>query len=356
MLSKSEKRQKYFNTSSYEEARDIYNNNIYMPKLPLSSWTKLQLPYLAPNHPELPSFEDIQQALKKNQFPWSPVCQIGDLFVKLSHDGWVVQEAETLLYLRANSSLRLPTVHAVLTAEDENGRPIHYMVMSRVPGNTLSPEKWLTLPSTTRTQILASIREQIRLMRALPAPGYYGLVHKQGWRPLHEVLREQHANMCGPYETYAEFSSAVYATAEIETLVVGDAPDFFPTEVGALEELQDLLQNEQRGREPKFTHVDLALKNVVVRPIGGDEHDAKDWEATIIDWADAGWWPAWMQVVATKSRMNMSTLAAGSRIVPNEEAREEILHGLFQGSGEDGYEDYLKVNDSVNYNLAHSIG
>ncbi|KAH7063876.1 hypothetical protein BKA63DRAFT_483297 [Paraphoma chrysanthemicola] len=292
MLSNSDVLQKHFNTSSHEEASKIFQSNACL-KFPLASWTKMQLPYLAPNHPELPSFEHILQAMKTNQYPHCPVCQIGDFIVKAGRDGHIVQEAENLLYLRANSSLRLPTLHAVLTAEDEHGT-VYYMVMSRVPGFALSPEKWLTLPSTARTQILSSLSEQVRVMRAIPAPGYYGHVHKQGWRPTLGAVAQRFDGMCGPYETYTEFARAV------------------------------------------------------------DEESAEDWEATLIDWADAGWWPAWMQAVTLHETMNMCTRIEGSmEVAVNKEAAVEIIESLLPA--EDRFEEYVKMSEDLYYYTCHTL-
>jgi hypothetical protein len=41
------------------------------------------------------------------------------------------------------------------------------------------------------------------------------------------------------------------------------------------------------GRDPRFLHLDLQLRNMVATSIGGSfEEDAQDWQVTLIDWAD----------------------------------------------------------------------
>jgi hypothetical protein len=79
-----------FDTTSYDKARELFRRRLDT-LLPLWSWSKLQVPYYASNHPILPSVEDIQQAMRTDKDPYSPVCRISSLVVKEGSSGHVVQ-------------------------------------------------------------------------------------------------------------------------------------------------------------------------------------------------------------------------------------------------------------------------
>lgn len=71
--------------------------------MPLSSWAKLQVPYYVPNHPVLPSVEEIEHTMKEYQYPRPSifacppsVCKLGDLIIKKDITGLAVQ-VNTLL-------------------------------------------------------------------------------------------------------------------------------------------------------------------------------------------------------------------------------------------------------------------
>ena len=50
---------------------------------------------------------------------------------------------------------------------------------------------------------------------------------------------------------------------------------------------------------PTFSHTDLQRKNVIVREIVCEGTAGKDYEVVVVDWEDAGWYPAyWEYAVA----------------------------------------------------------
>jgi hypothetical protein len=89
MRPKKEILQDYFGVSDPVAARSIHWNN-YMNEFetrpPLDQWITMKFPYKAPNHPPLPSIEDIKKAMEthilndKVCFNW--VCRVGECVIK----------------------------------------------------------------------------------------------------------------------------------------------------------------------------------------------------------------------------------------------------------------------------------
>jgi hypothetical protein len=55
-------------------------------------------------------------------------------------------------------------------------------------------------------------------------------------------------------------------------------------------------------RKPVFTHVDPGLKNIILRRT---HNHPPDWEVTLIEWAGAGWFPAWVQGASFAQRFGI---------------------------------------------------
>jgi hypothetical protein len=225
------------------------------------------------------------------------------------------------------------------------------MVTEYIDGFTLSAEKFLSMPSATRAKLITSLSEQLRLLRTIPAPDYYGHVHKQGWRPALILLaRSTSTAMCGPYETYDAFAQAAYNAAELSAVISFNLPDLDVTQVQALSAFKATLAS-CAGRAPRFTHLDLQLRNMIATPIGGSsEEDAQEWQVTLIDWADAGWYPAFMQAVVLRERLDLFT-----REALNIDKRYELVDTILENLGEQSYVELEKVfreiSGAANYTL-----
>lgn len=99
MRSKAEVFQEHFNVRMCEEAREIEQANSESgPRLPISSYTKLTLPYEASSHPGIPTFEEIAMGMKNNKISdpmgLREVCRVGNTVVKVGWDQTILQVSD----------------------------------------------------------------------------------------------------------------------------------------------------------------------------------------------------------------------------------------------------------------------
>lgn len=179
------------------------------------------------------------------------------------------------------------------------------IIMEYIEGTELRYQDWKNYSEEERTTLCLRIGEQFRLLRAIPSEGYYGRVHHQGWSRKMGMFRTNTKQNCGPYERYEDFTAAVICAAEVNAMT-------YFTDEGGLTENQLLLISEYKrmlekstDRTPVFTHVDPALKNILIRRIPATDEQPPDWEVTLIDWAGAGWFPGWVQEGCFEQRLVM---------------------------------------------------
>ena len=186
---------------------------------------------------------------------------------------------------------------------------MYFLVMELLEGVQLTPAAWKTLNESQREKIHVSLSEQLQLLRSVPSEGYYGRVNHQPYWPLMSLIHASDVNRPhGPYKAYEDLLTDMYTAFEL-----GNA---FRVSEGPVEPLADEWRPEQvplmeafkpafracGGREPKLTHVDPSMQNMIVRPLDGSTlQDATDYEVTFIDWADLGWYPAWAQLAQIQS-------------------------------------------------------
>ncbi|KAF2878228.1 hypothetical protein BDV95DRAFT_533480 [Massariosphaeria phaeospora] len=254
--------------------------------------TKLSVPYEAPSHPGIPTVPEIKQALEDNKLSGRMgrflVCRVGMTVVKIGFTDVIIQEAEDLLFLQNNSQVRVPKLYAVFTVT-EGLISQHVMVTEFIEGGTLTYNRWKGFSEDARETILSKISHQLQLLRSIPSEGYYGRIHKQPWRPHFGLLRTRCTEQCGPYDTYAEFIPATETSAE-------------------------------------------------------------DWEVTLIDWADCGWYPAWMQIVAFSQCIHMFTDDADI----DWDARKHFVENALQNI-EDPYLEQIELVKTANRRLGCSF-
>jgi hypothetical protein len=207
------------------------------------------------------------------------------------------------------------------------------------------------MPCATREKLIASLSDQLRLLRSIPAPDYYGHVHKQGWRPsLYLLARHTFTAMCGPYETYDAFAQAAYDAAELSAVISYDESNLDAEQVRDLSAFKSTLASRE-GRAPRFTHLDVQLRNIIATPIRGtSEDDAQEWQVTLIDWMDAGRYPAFMQAVVLRERLHLHT-----REALNVEKRAELVDSILKDLGEQSYAEVEKVFWSLIRSANHTV-
>jgi len=95
MRSKAEILKEHYGVETGSEAFDLNFHDRKNPRPPLHQWTKLQLPYEAPIHPSIPSFDEIEQGMIENKLSQRsglyPVCRVGSCVVKFGWDPIIVQ-------------------------------------------------------------------------------------------------------------------------------------------------------------------------------------------------------------------------------------------------------------------------
>jgi hypothetical protein len=94
MRTKAEVLMEHYGVADYMKVMDLQmeDHDSYLWHLPLDQWTKLKLPYEAPEHPGIPSMEEIERGMRESQyFTLLPVCKAGNCFVKIGADRIIVQ-------------------------------------------------------------------------------------------------------------------------------------------------------------------------------------------------------------------------------------------------------------------------
>jgi thiamine kinase-like enzyme len=203
--------------------------------------------------------------------------------------------------------VRVPTSYAAFSDSTLRAKPMHFIVMERIEGETLRAHDWMSMGDKPR--IMSRLCEQYKLLRSIPSEGYYGRVQRQGWRSWPSFLRKMDPESSGPFDTYEEFVAALCSSARLCTAMMCGLPDFTDRESLYLQEMESTFPacNE---RQPVFTHLDPQLRNTIVRRIPGLEGE-EDWEVTLIDWEHSGWFPAWMQAWAFEEKLEMMTITVG---------------------------------------------
>ncbi|KAF1845606.1 uncharacterized protein K460DRAFT_312167 [Cucurbitaria berberidis CBS 394.84] len=331
MRSKAEVFQEHFNVRTYEEASNIYQaNSDSGPRLPLSSCTKLTLPYEASSHPGIPSFEEIAIGMKNNKI------------------------SERFGYRDENCKVRVPKLYALFSRGGDI-HPPYYMVMEFIEGELMNYKKWVSLSSEQREKVHCKISEQLQLLRSVPSEGYYGRVKTQGFYPQITFVQTDGEQIRGPYRSYEDLLSAMHAAAEIQggiTISSENDPEVYtPEQKLHLSEFKFRL-GKCSGHEPKLTHVDPGMQNWVVRPLDGSMQSASDYEVTFIDWGGLGWFPAWVQMASFDTAIRGTFYDKTTGFDENEENRflARVAQGLEESYAE-AREFYGKVFESCSYGI-----
>jgi serine/threonine protein kinase len=131
-----------------------------------------RLPYFNPDVPAaLPTDEEIESP--DEAFSETGRCKavrVGEHFVvKYGH---IIEEleAETMIFIKNNTSIPIPRVYAVYRSEEKR---MLYIVMEYIPGNTLLSE-WLHLSKIQKDAICLDLKRYLEELRSFPSPGYFG--------------------------------------------------------------------------------------------------------------------------------------------------------------------------------------
>lgn len=138
-------------------------------------------------------------------------------------------------------------------------------------------EAWPRMTASEREVIGNQIGHQLCQLRNVPQPKesptqeiYYGRVGYQRLESISGMFGDPRRPLCGPFNSYEEVVEEMASTAEKEacTIYVGGYGDGWDKEPG--EKVKQfrptLLAAKPEDRRPVFTHLDLKLSNMVLRP------------------------------------------------------------------------------------------
>lgn len=226
----------------------------------------------------------------------STVVRVGTQFVVKY--GYTIDpiEAETMIFVKHATSIRVSEVYAVYRSESNS---MVYIVMEYITGSTLL-EQWGHLTQPEKTTIMADLRGQVDVLRQLPSPGYFGGVGGQHmpngifWCGGDED--EDESSITGPFKTEAELNEA-FALKSIQIAKYNERENhrghFY----------RRMLPRILKDHPPVFTHGDLQRKNIVVRKRRPDltlstGSPAGDYEVILVDWEQTGWYPSYWEYCA----------------------------------------------------------
>ena len=233
------------------------------------------LPAPLPTTSEILTSEEFYTKTKSGDF----TVRVSTHYVaKYGPDPIHLQEGDNMLFIKQATTIPVPTVYKVYEEDGTN-----FLVMEHVPGKTLK-ELWPQLPLVGKETFTRQIRRYIQDLRALPSPGYYGGISKQGvqcpvltykWlteRPIHPRVKK-------PSRTEADWCDMMLEAAEARW------PDERPYHTEWVRDKFRAIFSE--GHEPKFTHCDIVNRcDLMLRPDG---------VVVPLDWAHAGWYPSYWE-------------------------------------------------------------
>ncbi|ROT40434.1 hypothetical protein SODALDRAFT_338227 [Sodiomyces alkalinus F11] len=135
-----------------------------------------------------------------------------------------------------------------------------FIYMSLVEGETLQ-ERWGDMDESERRGVCAELRSMVKAWRALQQDSEQPYIGSVGEQPLNDIFLACHPELTGPFQ--------------------GD---------NAAQEFQDACGIDiANGTAIVFTHDDLVAPNIILSP--GPKPRVK----AVIDWAQAGWYPAYWE-------------------------------------------------------------
>lgn len=98
MRTKSQVLNEHYGVETFNGPKGIWsvmNTDRDLPSLPLNQWVTMKLPYEAPEHPGIPSIEDIEHGMQHNALTQPtglfPVCRVGKCVIKRGFNPIILQ-------------------------------------------------------------------------------------------------------------------------------------------------------------------------------------------------------------------------------------------------------------------------
>lgn len=230
----------------------------------------------------LPSIETIEAAPTIHELRSRTVVSVGTSYaVKYGYEVESL-EAENMKFVRQNTNIHVPRVYAVYQCPpEEDGRHVTYIIMDRIAGASLD-KLWAGFDAAQKQAITQQLKDAFVTIRSLPHSGFFGSIDKSKLRDFLFLVDEPMPSVDKPFDT---------EDALIDGMLdrfVADDPERLRHKTAYY---RQVFPKVFKGNElPVFTHADLQLKNIMLKPDGG---------IAIIDWASSGWYPVyWEYAVA----------------------------------------------------------
>ncbi|KID84944.1 protein kinase subdomain-containing protein [Metarhizium guizhouense ARSEF 977] len=203
-------------------------------------------------------------------------------------------EAATMAFIAARTSIPVPRVHCSFVHKNKT-----YIVMERIRGKTLAAA-WPTLSEPELDDILTQLRDMLKELRALPAPGV--AVESCVGASLHDFRIPWSETRFGPFPSIRAFHFWLRQGLRPEEHHPQRVSDEDWADIKRMVAMQD---EDKDWGPPVFTHGDLNPFNIMVR-------DGKI--VAIIDWEFAGWYPHYWEY--TSVFLGNKTRGAWQKLVP----------------------------------------
>lgn len=187
-------------------------------------------------------------------------------------------EGENMLFVRENTTIRVPRVYALYT-NPESGKK--FIVMERMIGQSLL-SAWAGLSPSEKRSISSALQRHFDELRRLQPPKYFGSVGKRHF--LDEIFwtRDPDPLVNGPFNSEEDLNEAM-----VRKYVYNGGSHF------RAEYLRQCFARIFKGHEATFTHGDFQPKNIIIcdEGVAGDGAPS----VAIIDWEKAGWYPSYWE-------------------------------------------------------------
>ncbi|KAF1993127.1 hypothetical protein P154DRAFT_98260 [Amniculicola lignicola CBS 123094] len=264
--------------------------------------------------PPLPTLDEIIMAREgsdmidiMNQTVW----RVGQYIVKTGVDAEIYVEAENLLYLEQNSTVRAPKLYAAFTSQEMDplqlntpGTPkkvYYYLIMELIEGEELGKIDKSKLEVGVIRKLWRLLGEQLCQLRSVKPedPKHFGRIHG---RPYALMPLLYHAP-APDFTNYGPFTYEQLVQRLICSSMTGAALGRYPDDYGTLQRLSydyaEYVMLKLAGpndRLPVLSHLDLQAHNIIVklaRDKNGEPYDVE--EVTMVDFFSLCWMPPWYE-------------------------------------------------------------
>ncbi|KAJ4295611.1 hypothetical protein N0V90_007624 [Kalmusia sp. IMI 367209] len=274
-----------------------------------------------PCEPPIPTPAEIAAARPKKKLGDKNVWRVGPYMVKVSPKITPLKEAENLLYLARESTVRVPRVYAAFASketdvfqanaqrpdfkEGDENLESYYLIMEYIDGvmvDSLAEE----LEDRPRliVEIGKKIGEQVRHLRSVEPedPKHFGRI---GGRAYVHMAPFDHAPApdfsYGPFKSYEECVKRIIHSGKLNSAMGHNDSEFTPLDKALFRDAPSAFLDYPgpSDRRPVLSHMDLQLTNVMVKLIRDKKGEAISVEeVVIVDWETLCWMPSWFEAGA----------------------------------------------------------